>query len=250
MASLALVDAAAQKSWIIDCTPDFPRQLRLLDQLAPGRATLVDGLLLTHAHIGHYTGLIYLGPEALAGNHLPVYTMPRMASFLQANAPWSGLIENRHVELFPLAADEPLALSDRITITPLLVPHRDEYSETVGFRIAGPRRAVLYLPDIDRWEKWATPLTTALAEVDVAYLDGTFFSADELPHRNLAEVPHPAITETIRLLEDAPASERAKVRFLHLNHTNPALNDANSAAAQAICAAGHSIAVQGETAPL
>lgn len=220
VACLGLVDPASQQRWMFDCTPDFPEQLRRLGVSA------MSGVFLTHAHIGHYTGLMYFGREAMGTRDVPVYVMPRMKRFLESNAPWEQLVRNRNIELRPLHHGQSLNLSNGLAVTPLLVPHRDEYSETVGYRIGGPRRSVLFIPDIDAWEKWdamGTQIEHALRDVDVAYLDGTFFSAEELPARDMSAVPHPPITHTMHRLSSLPASERVKVRFIHLNHTNPAL---------------------------
>jgi pyrroloquinoline quinone biosynthesis protein B len=120
----------------------------------------------------------------------------------------------------PLEDGVPIPLNERITVTPLRVPHRDEYSETVGFLIRGPSRSILWLPDIDKWEKWPTPLESVLAGVGVAYLDGTFYDASELPGRDLREIPHPLMTETLSRLKSPML---AKVRFIHLNQSNPLL---------------------------
>jgi pyrroloquinoline quinone biosynthesis protein B len=224
VASLAIVDPQSRQRWIIDATPDFPSQLRTLDELAPRGDTLLDGILLTHAHIGHYLGLAQLGREVLGAKGVPVHAMPRMREFLSRNGPWDQLVRLGNVVLAPLEDGVEVALNARIRVTPLRVPHRDEYSETVAFLVRGPSRAVLWLPDIDKWEKWTTPLESVLERADVAYLDGTFHDADELPGRNLAEIPHPLIVETEARLARSPL--KARVRYVHLNQSNPLLREA------------------------
>jgi pyrroloquinoline quinone biosynthesis protein B len=223
VASLAIVDPQAGRRWLIDATPDFPSQLRTLDELAPraAGAPLLDGILLTHAHIGHYLGLAQLGREVLGSKSIRVYAMPRMRTFLEQNGPWSQLVRLGNIAIEPIEEGREIALGERITVTPLLVPHRDEYSETVGFLVRGPSRSLLWLPDIDKWEKWPLGLEAVLGKIDVAYLDGTFFDAGELPGRNLAEIPHPLMTETMARLAGSPLA--AKVRFIHLNQSNPRL---------------------------
>jgi pyrroloquinoline quinone biosynthesis protein B len=225
VASLAIVDPQSHQRWIIDATPDFPSQLRTLDETAPrsNDAPLLDGILLTHAHIGHYLGLAQLGREVLGARSIKTYAMPRMRDFLEHNGPWEQLVKLHNIELMPIEDGVAIALNERITITPLRVPHRDEYSETVGYIIRGPSRAILWLPDIDKWEKWTTPLESVLARVDVAYLDGTFYDASELPGRDLREIPHPLMTETLSRLAVSPTL--AKVRFIHLNQSNPLLRE-------------------------
>ena len=223
VASIAIVDPQSHQRWIIDATPDFPSQLATLDANAPRGTALLDGILLTHAHIGHYLGLAHLGREVLGAQSIKVYAMPRMREFLQHNGPWDQLVRLKNIEIVPIEDGVPFALNERITLTPLRVPHRDEYSETVGFIVRGPSRAILWLPDIDKWEKWTTSLESVLAQVDVAYIDGTFYDATELPGRDLSEIPHPLMTETLTRLANSPL--RAKVRFIHLNQSNPLLRE-------------------------
>lgn len=218
VASLAIVDPQSKQRWIIDATPDFPSQLRTLDETAPGT---LDGILLTHAHIGHYLGLAQLGREVLGAKSVSVYAMPRMREFLSKHGPWDQLVRLNNIVLEPLEDGREVALNERITVMPLRVPHRDEYSETVGYIVRGPSRAILWLPDIDKWEKWDTPLETVLEKVDVAYLDGTFYDVDELPGRNMNEIPHPFIVETQSRLATSPL--RTRVRYIHLNQSNPLL---------------------------
>lgn len=245
VASLAIVDPESAQRWIVDATPDFPLQLRRLDSLQPAGGKTLDGILLTHAHIGHYSGLMHLGREVMGAREIPVYAMPRLAEFLRTNGPWSQLVELRNIEVRGLEDGVETWLNERISVVPFRVPHRDEFSETVGFEIRGPNARVVFLPDIDKWERWERRIEQLIAESDVAYLDGTFYAGDEVPGRNVAEIPHPFISESLVRFAQLPAAERAKVRFIHLNHSNPAL-DADSEAARAVVAAGSAIAVEGE----
>ncbi|MEJ2720331.1 MAG: MBL fold metallo-hydrolase, partial [bacterium] len=190
---LAVVDPAAPQRWMIDATPDFPQQLHVLDTVAPAEGKPgLDGIFLTHAHIGHYTGLMYLGREVMGARGVPVYAMPRMRDYLRTNGPWDQLVRFENITLVPLQDGVPVELNDRITIEPFAVPHRQEYSEVVGYRIAGPTRAVLFIPDIDSWEEWdamGTRIEDAVRDVDAAYLDGTFFDNGEIPGRDMTGFP-------------------------------------------------------------
>jgi pyrroloquinoline quinone biosynthesis protein B len=246
VASLGIVDPASGKRWLIEATPDLPAQMQSLAQASPSATTdLPDGVFVTHAHMGHYTGLVHFGREAMGASGVPIFAMPRMTEFLRTNGPWSQLVDLGNITLETL--DAPVALTEGVRVTAWTVPHRDEFSETVGYVIEGSRR-VLWLPDIDKWERWDRLLEDALAAVDVAYLDGTFYADGEVG-RPMSEIPHPFISETMARLAPLPASERSKVRFIHFNHTNPALN-AESPAATAIQAAGFHVAAQSETQPL
>ena len=219
--SLGLIDKNAKQKFLIEATPDLPAQLFALNKFLPSRQTLPDGVFLTHAHIGHYTGLMYFGREAVGARGVPVYAMPRMESFLNENAPWSQLISLKNIEIRKLKNEEIIALNENLKVKPFLVPHRDEFSETVGFEIAGRNKTAVFIPDIDKWSKWNRDLKELIKQADYALVDATFYKNGEIPNRDMSEIPHPFVEETIKLLEDLPAGEKAKVIFIHFNHTNP-----------------------------
>jgi pyrroloquinoline quinone biosynthesis protein B len=215
VACLGLVDGGAGKSWLIDATPDLKEQLHALHEFAP--SCRLGGILLTHAHVGHYAGLIHLGREAWATEGLPVYASARMAHFLRANAPWSQLEALDHIRLVTLEPGRETCLSPGLAVTPTVVPHRDEFSDTLAFVVRGPARQLFYCPDIDAWARWDRDLRRFVEEMDIALLDGTFWSASELPGRDPQLVPHPLITGTAGRL----AGVDCDVRLIHLNHSNP-----------------------------
>ena len=252
---LALVDPDAGTRWIFDATPDFKLQLRHLDEIGPSDDTPgLQGIFPTHAHTGHYTGLVHLGREMMGATGVPVWAMPRMHDFLGTHLPWRDLVERGNIELRRLSSGRATRLNRRLTVTPIPVPHRDEYSETVAFRIHGPERTVLYLPDIDKWERWDAwngegEIERQIAAVDVAYLDGTFFADGEIPDLRMEEIPHPFIQESMERFSKLPPRERRKIRFIHLNRTNPAIRN-DSEARRTIEAAGFGVATEGERQPL
>ena len=216
VASLGIVDHNAKEIRLIDATPDIREQIQGLNSTYPGYR--LAGILLTHAHVGHYLGLASLGREVWNQNLLPVFATQRMIEFLRTNQPWKQLIDLNNITLFIIEPGQPLRLGSAITVTPILVPHRDELSDTVAFSIAGPTKHLVYCPDIDRWEG---PILKATREADIALLDGTFYSADELPGRNVSEIPHPCISDSIKTLEGFETA----IHFIHLNHSNRLLSD-------------------------
>lgn len=220
VSSIALVDPDSKERWIFDATPDLPEQFELLKHVTGDRTNRIDGIFLTHAHIGHYTGLMYLGRESMNSNGVKVYAMPRMRQMLEQNAPWSQLVSIKNIAIQPLADATEVRLNSRLTVEPFLVPHRDEFSETVGFRIKTANKTLIFIPDIDKWSKWQTPLTDLVRSADYLLLDGTFYADGEIS-RPMNEVPHPFVTETMELLKGLPRSERSKVHFIHFNHSNP-----------------------------
>ncbi|MEL6864920.1 MAG: MBL fold metallo-hydrolase [Bacteroidota bacterium] len=237
VACIALVDPIRAKGWLLDATPDFKYQLRLLEERSAD--TLVDlaGIFLTHAHIGHYTGLMHLGREVMGASEMPVYAMPKMGHFLSTQGPWSQLVELKNIAIQPLTADSSIHLGNDLRVRPFLVPHRGEFSETVGFHIQGPNRSAIYIPDIDKWEKWDRDIREEISQVDLAFLDGTFYANGEIPGRDMSLIPHPFIEESMVLFSTLPNDERAKIYFTHFNHTNPVL-EARSEATRELEAKG------------
>lgn len=220
---LGLIDPVTQGKYMFEASPDFSRQAKELKQYSSDSSELPNGIFLTHAHIGHYTGLMYLGREAANAMRVPVFAMPRMKAYLENNGPWSQLVLLGNIALQPLVVDSAIFLGRTITVIPLKVPHRDEYSETAGFIISGPHKKVLFISDIDKWEKWDMDIVSVVNQVDYAFIDATFYDGREIGHRNISEIPHPFVIETMKLFEAQPAEVRNKIYFIHLNHTNPLL---------------------------
>jgi pyrroloquinoline quinone biosynthesis protein B len=215
VASIGLVNHALKKAYLFDATPDFPSQVQSLTGGA-----LPDAIFLTHAHIGHYTGLMYLGRESVDAHGVAVYATDRMAAFLRGNGPWSQLVSRNNIDLQPLPLGRAVDLGDGIRVTAYPVPHRAEFTDTVGFVIQGPRKKVLYVPDIDGWQQWERDIRQMADQVDVALIDGTFASPDEIPGRSIEDIPHPLMRVTRDLLRGV----RAAVWFIHINHTNKELD--------------------------
>lgn len=255
-ASLLLVDPTTGHRWLFEATPDLPEQLELSrghgaprSRSGGGRPAPFDGIFLTHAHLGHYTGLAHLGREAYGANDLPVYCSPRMGTFLSENGPWSQLVELNQIECRAVLPGVPVRLREDLSVEALSVPHREEFSDTYAWIIRGPERSLLFLPDIDKWERFETDICDLVEEVDYALLDATFFGPDELPGRDMSEIPHPFIVESIERFQSLAPEVRDRVHFLHLNHSNPAA-DPTSAAAAKVRAAGHHVCAEGARLPL
>ena len=246
--SLGLVMPSTGRKMLFEATPDFPEQFYRLEKEAPSERFEFVGVFVTHAHIGHYTGLMFLGHEAMGTSDVPVYAMPRMRKFLASNGPWSQLVNYGNITLRPLEHERPVELG-RVTVTPFRVPHRDEYSETVGFRIEGPAKTAIFIPDINKWEQWGRDLAKVVASVDYALLDATFFADGELAGRDMSVIPHPFVSETMELLDDLPAAQRSKVWFIHMNHTNPLLREDSSERAL-VESKGYKVAGEGVRLPL
>ena len=221
VSSIGIVDPVSNEVWMIDATPDFAEQLHLLTN---NNKRELKGIFLTHAHIGHYTGLIHLGREVMGAKSTVVNVMHKMESFLRNNGPWSQLVDLKNISLSGLSDNKKVQLNSRLSIIPFKVPHRDEFSETVGYKIYGPNKTALFIPDIDKWYLWEKSIIDEIKKVDYAFIDATFFDNAEVNYRDISEIPHPFIVESMQLFESLSPEEKSKIHFIHFNHTNPALN--------------------------
>ena len=237
--SLALTISDAS-FFMFDAPPELPAALYQVWRGSQLRLRDLKGVFLTHAHMGHYAGLLHLGKEGAGSSGIPVYAMPRMKTFLETNAPWAQLVNDKNIVIRALKAERP-EVFEQITVTPWQVPHRDEYSETAGYFIKGPRKNALYLPDIDQWHRWDRSLADVIQQVDFAFIDATFFDAGELPGRDMSLIPHPTVESTMTLLKDLAPKFRQRVIFIHMNNTNPML-DPESAQTQQVIRGGFNIA--------
>mgnify|MGYP003303572108 FL=1 len=246
ISSIAIVDNINNRCWIFDATPDFREQLQMINGVTVNENPVnISGIFLTHAHVGHYTGLGHLGLEVMGANKIPVYAMPRMMNFLKDNGPWSQLVTKENIIIKPLQDGAIININDQIKITPFLVPHRDEYSETVGFDISGPNKSLLFIPDIDKWDLWKKDIVAEVERNDYLFLDGTFFDGTELPGRNMSQIPHPFVVESMQLFANLSIEEKQKIHFIHFNHTNP-MYQSGSNARKVLNNAGFQVAKQGQ----
>ena len=221
---IALINQSTKKYWLFDVTPDVKFQIKMLEAYD---CTLA-GVFITHAHIGHYMGLINFGLEVMNLSQLPIYVMHQMKSFLENNSIIDQMIQNKNIDLIEIKNQEFLIIDD-IRVKPFTVPHRNELSETVGFQIYGESKKVVYLPDIDSWDGELNNLIRLIKSNDILFIDGTFYSRNELVARDISKIPHPAITETMQLLSELDQEEKKKVHFIHFNHTNDVLRDGSEA---------------------
>ena len=239
--SIMLVNNENNESYLFDASPDINEQLNFMgDRIKKD----LKGVFLTHAHIGHYTGLMYFGREALNSKLINVYAMPRMKKFLEQNGPWSQLVSLENISINEINSNSKISVDTNITIQPIEVPHRAEFSETVGYKIYGPNKTVLFIPDIDKWYLWEKSIIDEIKQVDYALIDATFYDSKEVNYRDLSEIPHPFVIESMELFDSINYEEKNKIFFIHLNHTNPLL-DKSSDQYKFVKDKGYNIAEEG-----
>lgn len=241
--ALGLVDSESGERWLFEATPDFREQYTDLLSIEP-EADSLSGIFLTHAHIGHYTGLMQLGREVMGASNVPVFAMPRMRKFLYTNGPWRQLSALNNIKIQKINTDSTIILNENLRVKPLLVPHRDEFSETVGFIIQSKQKSMLFIPDIDKWSKWNLDILEIIKQVDYALLDATFYANGEIPNRDMSEIPHPFVEESMHLFDGLSENDKSKIHFIHFNHTNPLLN-LESEAYQTVVQKGYKVANEG-----
>ena len=234
---------------LIEASRALPQQLGIAARsLGIGNTIVPDTVSLTHAHLGHIDGLGQFGKEVMGSSGTSLFASKSVIDFIRKR----GLIspfEANNVE-----SSEPFSPSRQcgFQFEFIPVPHRDEFSDTHAIKIIGPSSSLLFLPDHDDWmgtldmagqssiRDWLNSL-----EVDFALIDGTFWSGDELGGRDMSQIPHPPISETIGRLGRKEDGD-PEVIFFHLNHTNPAI-DCGSAEYRELVALGWSIGEQGST---
>ena len=220
--SLMLMNNENNESFLFDASPDINKQLNFMgDRIKKD----LKGIFLTHAHIGHYTGLMYFGREALNSKLVNVYAMPRMKKFLEENGPWSQLVSLQNISIIELSNESKISIDSNVIVQPVEVPQRAEFSETVGYKIYGPNKTALFIPDIDKWYLWEKSIVDEIKQVDYAIIDATFYDSKEVNYRDISEIPHPFVTESMDLFDSIDIKEKNKIYFIHLNHTNPLLNE-------------------------
>ena len=239
--SLMLMNNENNESFLFDASPDINKQLNFMgDRIKKD----LKGIFLTHAHIGHYTGLMYFGREALNSKLVNVYAMPRMKKFLEENGPWSQLVSLQNISIIELSNESKISIDSNVIVQPVEVPHRAEFSETVGYKIYGPNKTALFIPDIDKWYLWEKSIIEEIKQVDYAIIDATFYDSKEVNYRDISEIPHPFVTESMDLFDSIDIKEKNKIYFIHLNHTNPLINK-DSDQYKLVISKGYNVAEEG-----
>ena len=242
--SIAVVDPKSSQYTLFEASPDITSQLNYISNLLFKRFILPNNIYITHAHIGHYTGLMYLGRESLGASGLNVRALPKMTNFLKNNGPWNQLVKLNNIDLEEIEFDKISSIFNNIEIIPVQVPHRDEYSETAGYIIKGKNKTALFIPDIDKWERWNKDINEMVKKYDYLLLDATFYDEKEI-NRDINEIPHPLVKESLDLFKNMSLNDKSKIYFIHMNHTNMML-DPESDLSKSVLSKGFNIARVGQ----
>jgi len=221
------------------------------DQFTLWGQTNVDHLLLTHANFGHVDGLGLFGRETLSAQGINLHVSEEMYHLVDQTPQWNLMVQQGVFEIQTFAVGTSLYNKDEVIIEPVRIPHRDELSDMHAFIIRGPNKSLLFLPDHDSWdETLAVHNCSTLRQwlsamrIDVALIDGTFWSEDELGGRDQSKVPHPPVVQTLKMLGEKQQGD-PEIFFTHLNHTNP-LYDQESEQMKQVTQLGWGVVHQGQ----
>jgi len=234
---------------LIEATRSLSHQLGIAaTSLGKGDSLIPDSVSLTHAHLGHIEGIGQFGKESMGRSEMPLFSSSSVIRVLEERCLSAPFQTNAVPSGISFSPTEGCGFELEF----VRVPHRDEYSDTHAIKVIGPNHSLLFLPDHDDWGEtldlvgeenirgWLSSMG-----VEFAMIDGTFWSEGELGGRDMAQVPHPTISESLELLGERQEGD-PEVIFIHLNHTNPAL-DGDSSQANHLSDLGWSIGEQGST---
>ena len=243
--SLGIIDDSGD-GHLIEATRYLSEQFRIWG------ASSLDSVWLTHAHFGHVDGLGLFGKETMASRNLDLHVSDEMFHLIEETPQLAIMLKQGVFNDNVFQNGQHIPLNGQLSIYPIKVPHRDEFSDMHAFLSCGPKKRLLFLTDHDSWQQtldfhhqpdirsWLRHL-----QVDIALLDGTFWSEDELGGRSQENVPHPPVKQTLQMLGPRKADD-PEIIFIHLNHTNP-LYDESSPAYQEVIENGWQVGVQGQT---
>ena len=206
--------------------------------------------MLTHAHLGHIEGIGQFGKEAMGCRNLTLVASESVALILQEKK-----LMNPFVRADFGSQNLPKFQQGGVVFDFIPVPHRDDTSDTHAILISGENKRVLFLPDHDDWEQtlksvgYTNPNEwfQSLGATHVL-LDATFWNGEELSGRDMKDVPHPTVEDSLARLQEGGIGG-PEIILIHLNHTNP-LNNPNSHQSRMVEDAGHSIGQRGLTIEL
>ena len=190
----------------------------------------ISSVTLTHHHLGHIDGVGLFGREVMGKPKESV-------RLLSGKAVIDDLERKSYLGPFMpevISNGSRVQLGKGVSLEFYRVPHREiECGETYGIIVRGNNKSIFFLPDHDTYEEtlafhkkesireWLKSL-----DVDVAMIDGTFFTFEEIAGKrsDCKGIPHPPISESLALLGKREQDD-PQIIFIHLNHTNSVIND-------------------------
>ena len=167
---------------------------------------------------------------------IDVLAPPGVCGFMENNMPFKELILRKNILLNSITPGQEISIFEDCSIAPFQVPHRPDAITTYAYLIKRNKgqETILYMPDTDEINEEIVDLA---GKCDIAIIDGTFFSREEISTRDINEIPHPFIQDSIKLF----TKMGTRVIFTHINHTNP-VNDPVSEASGKVLESRYEIA--------
>jgi pyrroloquinoline quinone biosynthesis protein B len=264
-ASIA-VSADGARWFVINATPDLRQQIAAAPQLHPReqpRHSPIAGVLLTGSEVDQITGLLTLRE----GQALALYATAEVHAILDANPVFEALKRDR-VDRRQFALDSAMDLRDRTGVdvgmrvelfsVPGKVPlylegdlspeaMQGAAGDTVGVEIAAAGKRALYIPGCAR-------LTPALLErmkgANLLLFDGTLWQDREMIDQGLSEktgqrMGHISASGPDGSMAGLAGVEVGRKVFIHVNNSNPLLDDCSDQRAEARTA-GWEVAFDGQ----
>jgi pyrroloquinoline quinone biosynthesis protein B len=257
-----LAVSADGKRWLLlNCSPDIGSQIQAFAPLHPfkPRGTPIAGILYTDANVDHLGGLATLRQSGehhfIVRSSAIVRTIataqPAYAPFSQAPHRWLETPLDVPCE----AASEDDIVGNQLAVRALSVPgttpgydgRRRMPGAVVAYEVSdlGCKNRLLFAPVFSSVD---AALHAAIASVQVAFVDGTFYTPDELVAQHLLpkraeSLGHQSVAGEAGTLERLRGIG-TRVIFTHLNNSNPML-EPSSAASPEIREAGAEIAYDG-----
>ena len=215
--SSVAVSADDQRWFLVNASPDLPRQIESAPALQPQPGSLrnspIAGVLLTNADLDHALGLLLLRQQQTP---VLVYASDATRSALD----WLQLLLHPFGgSTWRTASGDFNSLSNGLAFRAIDLHNSNAFQ--LRDEVSG--RAALVAPVVG---ELTAELRDAVNTSDVILFDGTFWNDDELravrrDARSAREMNHLPISDSsLALLRHSPA--RRKI-YMHINNTNPIL---------------------------
>lgn len=219
---------------IIEITKNLSEQLVIW---TPDKNELFipETVSITHLHLGHVEGIGQLGKPVMGLREVEVYLSPKNKDVFDNRSDIVLMEDEGNIRTHSKNFNHPFEPKDGcgFSLEFIPIPHRSELGDNAAIIIKAEGKSILFMPDQDSWgetldyhSKENIRDFLKMFDIDEALIDGTFWSMDELPRRDISKIPHPTIQETIQLLGSKREGD-PEISFLHLNHSNP-VNDLGS----------------------
>lgn len=255
------VSADGARWLLLNCSPDVAEQIEAFPPLHPPapRGTPIAGMLFTDANVDHIGGLAVLRQR---GGHagFVIHSSATVREIVTAQPGFAPFAAPPHRWLDapldePIPSDGDDIAGGALAVTAIEVPgttpgyagRRPAPGAVVAYEITDghTQKPLLFAPVFSAID---AKLRAAIARASVAFLDGSFYSDDELvapellaKHaRALGHQPVGGRDGTLAQL----AGTRTRIIFTHLNNSNPML-DSGSPASAALREFGAELAYDG-----